>query len=78
MTREEAFDFYRKLERTGRLEKFLQKSPSEMTKKEKDLFYFDDREYFYNPWAGKIDHIVFSIDEVSELSDEDWERLGLI
>lgn len=38
MTRKEAYEFYEELKRTGKLREFQRKRPSEMTKKEQDLF----------------------------------------
>lgn len=38
MTRKDAYEFYEELKRTGKLKEFQRKRPSEMTKKEQDLF----------------------------------------
>ena len=39
MTRKDAYEFYEELKRTGKLKEFQRKRPSEMTKKEQDLFF---------------------------------------
>ena len=46
MTRNQAFKYYEELKKTGKLKEFQTKKPSEMTLKEKELFYFDDGKFF--------------------------------
>lgn len=58
MTRKEAYEFYDELKKTGKLKEFQRKRPSEMTKKEQDLFYYDDGKVMYNPFVGVLDEIV--------------------
>ena len=57
MTRKEAYKFYEELEKTGKLEEFRHKHPRDMTRKEQDLFYYDDGEIMYNPFVGVLDKI---------------------
>lgn len=57
MTREEAFDFYRKLLMTGEIRDFWEKVPEEMTEKERGLYYFGDSSYYYNPIEGKLEPV---------------------
>ena len=57
MTRNQAFKYYEELKKTGKLKEFQTKKPSEMTLKEKELFYFDDGKFFYNPFSGTINEV---------------------
>ncbi len=54
MTRKEVCAFYEDLKKTGKFEDFRNKHPREMTKKELDLFYYDDGEYMYDPFEGSL------------------------
>lgn len=82
MTRKDAYEFYEELKRTGKLKEFQRKRPSEMTKKEQDLFYYDDGKVMYNPFVGVLDEIVpFEDDDKNykpkPLTKEKMEALGL-
>ena len=78
MTRKEAYEFYKELESTGKLEEFQRKRPSEMTKKEQDLFYYDDGEVLYNPFAGVLSEIVKGSSELGlPLTEDRRKALGL-
>ena len=78
MTRKEAYEFYEELEKTGKLEEFRYKHPRDMTKKEQDLFYYDDGEVIYNPFVGVLDEIVKGSSELgSPLTEEKRKALGL-
>lgn len=67
MTRNQAFKFYEELKETGKFDEFRRKRPWEMTRKEQDLFYFDDGKYMYDPFEGVIDEVIPYID------DDDYE-----
>lgn len=82
MTRKDAYEFYEELKRTGKLKEFQRKRPSEMTKKEQDLFYYDDGKVMYNPFVGVLDEIVpFEDDDKNykpkPLTKEKMKALGL-
>ena len=63
MTRNQAFKFYEELKKTGKLKEFQTKKPSEMTLKEKELFYFDDGKFLYNPFSGTINEVFPYVDD---------------
>lgn len=81
MTRDQAFKFYEELKKTGRLKEFQTKKPSEMTLKEKELFYFDDGKFLYNPFSGTINEVSSYIDDDNynpkPLTEERRKVLGL-
>lgn len=81
MTRKEAYEFYEELKKTGKLKEFQRKRPSEMTKKEQDLFYYDDGKVMYNPFVGVLDEIVPFEDDKDykpkPLTEERRKALGL-
>jgi hypothetical protein len=78
MTRKEVYEFYDELKKTGKLKEFQRKRPSEMTKKEQDLFYYDDGEVMYNPFVGVLDKIVKGSSELGlPLTEERRKALGL-
>ena len=63
MTRDQAFKYYEELKKTGKLKEFQTKKPSEMTSKEKELFYFDDGKFLYNPFSGTINEVSPYVDD---------------
>ena len=81
MTRDQAFKFYEELKKTGKLKEFQTKKPSEMTLKEKELFYFDDGKFLYNPFSGTINEVSPYIDDDNyipkPLTEERKKALGL-
>ena len=62
MTRKEAYKFYENLKKTGKLEEFRHKHPRDMTKKEQDLFYYDDGEVMFDPFEGSLGKVTPSIE----------------
>lgn len=78
MTRKEAFDFYNELVKTGKIEEFRRKHPWEMTKKEQDLFYYDDKKYMYDPFGGEMSEKLPSKIPPGHLTYEKLEALGLL
>ena len=81
MTRNQAFKFYEELKKTGKLKEFQTKKPSEMTSKEKELFYFDDGKFLYNPFSGTINEVFSYVDDDNynpkPLTEERKKELGL-
>lgn len=78
MTREEAFNFYRKLLITGELEKFREKRPDNMTEEERELFYYDDGECMYNPFVGKMDSVNPDSEVTHTLSIDQLKAIGML
>ena len=80
MTRKEAYEFYKELEKTGKLEEFRNKHPKDMTKKEQDLFYYDDGEVMYDPFEGNLGKVIPSTEYGPNkgLSYDKLEAIGML
>ena len=63
MTREEAYEHYEYLKRTGKFEEFRKKTKSYLSGKDLALFFYDDGEIMYNPFSGTMDEIHPLIDD---------------
>ena len=74
MTRDQAFEYYKELKETGKFDEFRSKHPWEMTRKEQDLFYFDDGKYMYDPFEGDIDEVI-SATEYGPNKGASYEKL---
>ena len=81
MTRNQAFKYYEELKKTGKLKEFQTKKPSEMPSKEKELLYFDDGKFLYNPISGTKNEVSPYIDDDNyipkPLTEERKKALGL-